>query len=69
MIDQISRALPEMTWLTERKQDGYDVTMQGRCLTLTALSDFIGNLEGVALLHPAGRDHRQHVSPAQEGPS
>ena len=45
MIDQISRALPEMTWLTSVKQDGYDVTIQGRCLTLTSLSDFVGNLE------------------------
>lgn len=45
IIDQISRALPEMTWLTELRQDGYDVTMQGRCLSLTSLSDFIGNLE------------------------
>ena len=48
MIDQVSRALPEMTWLTNMSQaaDGYTLTMQGRCLTLTSLSDFIGNLEG-----------------------
>jgi type IV pilus assembly protein PilN len=45
MIDQISRALPEMTWLTELRQDGFDVTIRGRCLTLTSLSDFVGNLE------------------------
>ncbi len=45
MIDQVSRALPEMTWLTALRQDGYSVTVQGRCLTLTALSDFVGNLE------------------------
>ena len=45
IVDQISRALPEMTWLTELRQDGYDVTMQGRCLSLTSLSDFVGNLE------------------------
>lgn len=45
IIDQISRSLPEMTWLTELRQDGYDVTMRGRCLTLTSLSDFVGNLE------------------------
>jgi type IV pilus assembly protein PilN len=45
MIDQISRSLPEMTWLTSLKQEGYDVTIQGRCLSLTALSDFVGNLE------------------------
>lgn len=45
MVDQVSRALPEMTWLTTMKQDGYDVTIEGRCLSLTALSDFVGNLE------------------------
>lgn len=45
MVDQISRALPEMTWLISVKQDGYDVTIEGRCLSLTALSDFVGNLE------------------------
>ena|SRR5829696_389394 len=45
MVDQISKALPDMTWLTTLAQDGYTLTMQGRCLTLTSLSDFIGNLE------------------------
>ena len=45
MIDQISKALPDMTWLTAMQQSGYTLTMQGRCLTLTSLSDFIGNLE------------------------
>lgn len=46
MIDQISRALPDMTWLTAMQQSGYTLTIQGRCLSLTSLSDFIGNLEG-----------------------
>jgi len=45
MVDQISKALPDMTWLTGMQQNGYTLTMQGRCLTLTSLSDFIGNLE------------------------
>src|SRR5262245_16427302 len=45
MVDQVSRALPEMTWMTSMKQDGYSVTIEGRCLTLTSLSDFVGNLE------------------------
>jgi type IV pilus assembly protein PilN len=45
MIDQISRSLPEMTWLTDLRQEGFDVTIQGRCLSLTSLSDFVGNLE------------------------
>jgi type IV pilus assembly protein PilN len=45
MIDQISKALPDMTWLTGVTQNGYTLTITGRCLTLTSLSDFIGNLE------------------------
>ena len=45
MIDQVSRALPDMTWLTGIQQSSYTLTLQGRCLTLTSLSDFIGNLE------------------------
>ena len=45
IVDQISRALPEMTWLTSLKQNGFDITIQGQCLTLTSLSDFVGNLE------------------------
>jgi len=45
MIDQVSRALPDMTWLTAIQQSSYTLTLQGRCLMLTSLSDFIGNLE------------------------
>ena len=45
MIDQLSRSIPDMTWLTSVKQVGYTVTIEGRCLSLTSLSDFVGNLE------------------------
>jgi type IV pilus assembly protein PilN len=45
IVDQVSRALPEMTWLTGLKQQGFEVTIEGRCLSLTSLSDFVGNLE------------------------
>jgi type IV pilus assembly protein PilN len=45
MVDQVSRALPDMMWLMSMKQDGYDVTIEGRTLQLTTLSDFVGNLE------------------------
>jgi type IV pilus assembly protein PilN len=45
MIDQISKALPDMTWLTSMQQNGYTMTIAGSCLSLTSLSDFIGNLE------------------------
>ena len=48
MLDQVSRALPPMVWLTELKQDAKsadDVLIDGRCINLTSLSDFVANLE------------------------
>ena len=45
LLDEISRSLPDMLWLTEIKQAGGDLTITGACTTLTALSDFVGNLE------------------------
>lgn len=45
MLDQISRALPPNLWLTELKQVGADVVMDGNALALTSLSDFVANLE------------------------
>jgi type IV pilus assembly protein PilN len=46
MLDQVSQALPAMMWLTRLQQQGFDLTIEGRCMTLTALSDFVSNLEG-----------------------
>ena len=45
MLDQISRALPQMLWLTELKQVGDDVVIDGRTTVLTSLTDFVTNLE------------------------
>jgi type IV pilus assembly protein PilN len=45
LVDQLSRAMPEMLWLTSLSQDGGEITVDGRCTTLTALSDFVSNLE------------------------
>jgi type IV pilus assembly protein PilN len=45
MLDQISRALPQMLWLTQLKQVGRDVVIDGKCTTLTGLSEFVSNLE------------------------
>jgi type IV pilus assembly protein PilN len=45
MLDQISRALPPMLWLTELKQSDTDVTIDGRSTTQTAVSDFVASLE------------------------
>ena len=45
MLDQISRALPPLLWLTQLKQAGNDVVIDGTCTSQTAVSDFINNLE------------------------
>ncbi len=48
LLDQVSRALPPMLWLTELKQSGKtpsEVLISGRSTTLTGVSDFVKNLE------------------------
>ena len=45
MLDEISRALPDRLWLTTLTQDATGVKLEGRTTSLTALSDFVGNLE------------------------
>ena len=45
MLDQISRAMPPMVWLTDLKQVEDTVTIEGRCTAVTGLTDFVSNLE------------------------
>jgi type IV pilus assembly protein PilN len=47
MLDQISRSLPPMLWLTQIKQtpNSNEVLIEGRSNTLTSISDFVGGLE------------------------
>jgi Tfp pilus assembly protein PilN len=47
VLDQVSRAMPEMLWLTDLKQTpgSNEVVIDGRCAGLTSLSDFVANLE------------------------
>src|SRR5436309_16070991 len=46
MLDQISRSLPSMLWLTELKQISETVVMiEGRSSTITGLSEFVAALE------------------------
>jgi type IV pilus assembly protein PilN len=45
MLDQISRALPPMVWLSEVKQSGTDVIIDGKSTTQTGVSEFVANLE------------------------
>jgi type IV pilus assembly protein PilN len=45
LLDQISKALPEAMWLTDLKQTGSDISIEGRCTSLNSLSDFVSALE------------------------
>ncbi|MGE3841418.1 MAG: PilN domain-containing protein [Vicinamibacterales bacterium] len=46
LLDEVSRALPDRLWLTQmQNQESGDVRVEGRTTSLTALSDFVGNLE------------------------
>ena len=45
LLDQISRALPDTMWLTTLAQKVNEVSIVGRCTSLTALSDFVAGLE------------------------
>ena len=59
MLDQISRALPQMLWLTELKQTAAPTSsIDGRCTTLTGLSEFVVEPRSVRLLQAVDRDRR-----------
>jgi len=45
MLDEISRSLPDRLWLTQMSEDKGVLTIEGRTMVLTALSDFVANLE------------------------
>jgi type IV pilus assembly protein PilN len=46
MLDQLSRSLPAMMWLTGLKQSDDSITIEGKSTTQTGVSDFVSNLEG-----------------------
>jgi len=45
LLDQISKSLPESMWLTGLRQVASEITLEGNCTSLNALSDFISALE------------------------
>ena len=45
LLDRISKALPEAMWLTDLKQTGSDIVIEGRCSSMNSLSDFVSALE------------------------
>jgi type IV pilus assembly protein PilN len=44
LLDVVSQSLPDAMWLTDLKQSGTDLVIDGQCTTLTALSDFVSAL-------------------------
>jgi type IV pilus assembly protein PilN len=67
LLDQISRSLPDMLWLTEIKQEGDVLTISGRCTAQTAFSDFITNLEASGYFKKPVDIVESVVEPAQAG--
>jgi Tfp pilus assembly protein PilN len=45
LLDTISRALPEGLWLLELRQTGAQVQLEGRAVSLSALTDFVDRLQ------------------------
>jgi type IV pilus assembly protein PilN len=69
VVDQISRSLPEMTWLVSMKQEAYDITIVGRSTSLASLSDFVGNLESTRYFQrPVEIVESEVVSGQKDGP-
>lgn len=64
MLDQISRSVPDGLWLTEVKQQGADLTIEGRCTTLTALSDLVANLSASGYFKQGVEIINSQVEPA-----
>jgi len=53
LIETISRSLPEGLWLVEIAQDGLSVEVDGRAMSLTAVTDFAERLQTSGLFeHP-----------------
>ena len=45
LLDEISKSVPDRLWLSELKQTGAEFAMSGTTDSLTAVSDFVANLE------------------------
>lgn len=69
LLDEISRSLPETLWLTEMKQTGADLTIDGRCTTLTSLSDFVAALNKTGYFSKDGKGVDLVSSQVESGPA
>lgn len=45
LLDEISKALPDLVWLTNLEQTGNDIKLSGESSSFTSVADFITNLQ------------------------
>lgn len=67
LLDEVSRSVPEMLWLTQLEQKGQDLTIEGRCMTLTSISDFVDNLARSGWFKKPVEIVDSHVEPGSAG--
>ena len=67
VLDAISRSVPDMLWLTQLDQKGPDLTIEGRCMTLTSISDFVDNLARSGWFKKPVEIVDSQVEPGQSG--
>jgi type IV pilus assembly protein PilN len=64
LLDQISKSLPESMWLIELRQVASEITLEGNCTSLNALSDFVSALEASNLFERPVEIIDSRVEPA-----
>lgn len=70
LLDELTRAVPDLLWLTEVKQQGAELTITGRCLSLTSLSDFADNMKASGFFKPVEiLESQAENAPAGGGPT
>jgi type IV pilus assembly protein PilN len=52
LLDEISKSLPDRLWLNEMKQAGAEFTISGTTDSLTAVADFVANLQATRWFKP-----------------
>jgi type IV pilus assembly protein PilN len=68
MLDELSRSLPGMVWLTEVRQAGRDVVITGESLSVTALTDFVSNLQSTGYFERSIDIVNSTTVPVQQAP-
>ena len=63
ILDEISKSVPERLWLRDLSQKGADFSMKGTTDSMTAVSDFVANLEATRWFKRPVEIVDSHVTP------